>query len=269
MLAPTPTAWLATELAARYEPAADGRWVTLPELLGDDAAELRTLHQGFMAFGAPAPAAATYLAGWFGGSLAGAIGYALAVARAGFLADERGVRWHLHPGGWPDALELGEPRTVVPRWHAWADQAGVDVVDPDACVRQAVAALVVHVQPLVDRCHGLAKVGRTGLWNEVGDGLGMALAHQCQTEATPEHLAVLDEAVRLPGLPWRVRPRLSWANASFGPVHVAQKGGCCLAYTAGRNAEYCGTCSLRSPADADARQVAWHEERHRHQASAG
>lgn len=269
MLSPTPASWLATVLAAQYEPSGDGRWITLPELLGGDAAELRALHEGFIAFGAPAPAAATYLAGWFAGTLAAAIGYALAVAQAGLLADERGVRWHLDPAGWPDALELGEPRTVVPPGHAWAGQHGVDVVEPETCARQAVADLVSLVRPLIDACHRLAKVGRAGLWNEVGDGLGMALAHQWHAEATPERLAVLRDAVTLPGVPWRARPRLSWAATSFGPVHVAQKGGCCLAFTAGGTAEYCGTCSLRSPDDADARQVVWHEERHRQETAAG
>ena len=97
-------------------------------------------------------------------------------------------------------------------------------------------------------------------------------------------LAVLDAAVRVPGVPWPAKPSLRFAHSDvLGPVHVAQKGGCCLAYTVDHGADddadscddvrafrerfpvddhsprYCGVCSFRTPGDCDARRLFWLE----------
>jgi hypothetical protein len=195
--------------------------------------------------------------------LAGAVGYGLAAAGAGFLVTE--PRWHLHADGWPTRVELGRPTVLVDPGHPWAGQPGVELAGGVA-VDRTVAALVEVAAPIVEACRRLCRVGLAGLWNEVGDGLGSALAFQFDVPVTPAMVAVLEAAVRAPGSPWRAVPDLRFAEASFGTVHVVQKGGCCLAYTCtdgdgdgDGEAAYCSTCSLRDPAECDAQQVAWLE----------
>jgi hypothetical protein len=93
----------------------------------------------------------------------------------------------------------------------------------------------------------------------------------------------LAAAVRTRGAPWTNYPTLRIADAVLGSVYVAQKGGCCLAYTRppepaptpGQlgdpnrsylerfplepDRRYCTTCSLRDFADCEARQLFWLE----------
>lgn len=83
----------------------------------------------------------------------------------------------------------------------------------EAVVHRAVEALVAAVGPVVDACRGLAKVGRTGLWNEVADALGVTLVHQSLVPSTPERVAELEAALRTPGAPWRARPELGVATS--------------------------------------------------------
>lgn len=299
--APDAASWLTTHLRARFdawleEAPLDGEphVVELDGVLADDRALLRGIHDGLVADGVPPPAAATYLADWFAGIVAGAVGYGLATAGAGFLVHDTGrfggLRFHLHPAGsWPYRVDL-PARAAVTADHAWAGHGAVDVLaTSDAVVRRTVRALAEAVSPIIDACHRLARVGRAGLWNEVGDSLGAAVAHQDHVPVTPVMLAVLGAAVAVPGVPWKARPRLGFAPSPvLGQVHVAQKGGCCLAYT--RNPDtapsyddpdlgpgeraylqrfpvrpdeprYCTTCSFRDPDDSAARQVFWAERR--------
>ncbi len=279
MIAADPRRWLDTVLPGRFEAhpplGAPRRAVGVGDLLAADAAVLRELHAGLVGGGTPAPAAATYRAGWFAGATAGAVGFGLATAGAGFVVDAAGIGWTVHPGGWTETAHLGEPGILVGPSHAWAGSPDVEVVDdPDAVVARVVAALVAAVAPVVDACADLARVGRAGLWNEVGDGLGMALAFDPLLAVTPAMTEVLDRAVAAPGAPWRSRPGLRFAPSALGPVHVAQKGGCCLAYTRDdpdlpRDQRYCSTCSFRHETDVDARQVAWLEQEHARRAGGG
>jgi hypothetical protein len=298
LTAPTPGEWLAVHLdghlAARFDDGNDpdarsalgAGWCGLAELLDDDAAVIRSRHARLVANGVPARAAATYLADWDAGIVAGAVGYALATAHAGFCAERTQLRFRRHPGGWFDRVELGRPEVLVPRGHPWTGQPGVAVAEVGEVLARTVAALVEAVSPIVEACYRLARVGRTGLWNEVGDALGMALAHRRgrRVPVTPAMVAVLEHAVAVPGAPWRATPKLRFAESSLGLVHVAQKGGCCLAYTRPRTQPpdleeldedrraylerfpvvpeappYCATCSFRDTADCDARQVFWME----------
>lgn len=292
--APTPSAWLATQLAAHFDSrggALDntdgsdtGDWFGIEQLLADDGAILRGIYTRLMAEEElPGRGAATYLAGWIGGGLADAIGFALATAGAGFLAGGNGVRWHQHHTGWMDRVDLGDPRVVVPVGHEWSGQRGVDTVrDPQIVRELTVLTLVAVVTPIIDFCHSLTRVGRAGLWNEVGDALGTAVAFQ---PSIPVERAVVDflaAAVRTAGVPWRSRPTLRIAESVIGPAYVAQKGGCCLAYTrppppplnldeleahyrtylerfpqAEPERRYCSTCSLRDFTDCEARQLFW------------
>jgi hypothetical protein len=296
-----PAAWLAVHLSARYdeheEEAPDPalvRLVGLEEILADDAALLRQVHRGLTADGTPPAAAATYLADWYAGAVGSAVAYCLAVGGAGFEVDAGELRWHLHPDGWPLRVELGRPVAVlVDGAHPWAGRPEVTVLrGAGPVIERAVTSVVAAVTPIIDACHGLAKVGRAGLWNEVADGIGMALAYQLHLAVTDGMLVVLDAAVRATGVPWKATPSLRWSDSNLGRLHVAQKGGCCLAYTrdevdATDDAEvdaeraeylarfprlageprYCSTCSFRDAADCDARQVYWLERTARTRAS--
>jgi hypothetical protein len=281
---PGPEAWIAEHLAACYRDreSGSGAAVSVDDVLAQDAAVLVAAHRRLTEAGTPPQAAATYLSGWFGGALAEATGFVLATAGAGLLFDRHIVRLTLHSDGWPERVDP-PARMVVARDHPWSGRADVIVVDtPGEVVRLAVESLVAAATPLVEACKGLARVGRPGLWNEVGDRLGGAVAsHQLDVPVTPAMVRVLAAATSVPGVPWRARPRLAFASSAvLGRVHVAQKGGCCLAYTAPplttdeERAQddwrgfadvpgaprYCSTCSLRPAGDCDARQVLWLEQ---------
>lgn len=298
----SPQAWLENNLDALWAGSYDeeqglGRAdpVSLAELVANKAELLRQLHRRLVGEGIPPPAAATYLSGWFGGMLATASGFVLAAGRAGMLTDQadsaRSVTFTLHPDGWPRRVDL-PARVVVSPDHPWAGRPGV-TVSPDMAqvIQAAVASLIRTVTPLVETCHSLARVGRAGLWNEVGDSLGAAMAHQEVVAVDEEMVERLAMATSVPGAPWKARPRLAFVDSErLGRVHVAQKGGCCLAYTrqrtepppraddpdldADRRAyltrfpvdpeapRYCSTCCFRTPADCDARQVFWKELKH-------
>lgn len=294
--APDPQAWLDTHLRARFDDReeeaeldAPGQVVTAAELVDDDAALLRAAHARLVADGTPAPAAATHLADWCAGAVAGAVGYALATTGAGFLLSDStdAVAFHLHPHGRPYRVELPS-HCVVLADHPWAGRGGTEIA---ACrselLARTVDGLITAVRPIIKACHRTARVGAAGLWNEVADSLGKAVAFQHLVRPTPAMLAILEAAVAVEGVPWKARPRLGFAPSdTLGEVHVAHKGGCCLAYTAPAEdvpsaddpaltpyhrayltrfpvdpdqPRYCSTCSFRDPADTTARQVFWHE----------
>ena len=293
----SPAEWLERHLGAKYERDRHGaeagpgagapeRWFTRADLVADDARVLRATFAGLVADDLPAPAAATFVASYVGGLLADAVGYCLAGMEAGLVVAATGVRWRRHPDGWFDRIDLAGTRFVVAADHPWADRDDVDVVADDRRrLVVTVESLVDAVAPIIDACNGLAKVGRAGLWNEVGDGLGMALVDQEALPVREEIVALLCDAVHAPGARWKARPTLRIAEASFGPTVVGQKGGCCLAYTRQRadveetpadesdldrayrqrfpdvpgEPRYCTTCSLRDPADCEARQIFWME----------
>jgi hypothetical protein len=269
----TPTAWLAERLPRRFDDFASdpdvGPWYSVHDLLVDDAAQLRISHTRIVAGHTTSAAAATYLAGWLGGSLAGAIGHALATVDAGFVVDDT-VRWHQHPDGWIDRVVLGQPGVLVTEDHPWCDQPGVTVVDPDAISHVVVERLVEVLTPVIDICRDLGHTGRAGLWNEVADGLGLSVAHHLDIPARADVIETLVRAVRTPGVPWRATPTLRIVDSAGGPVYIGQKGGCCLAYTcadqdhADDEPRYCTTCKFRDSADSEQRQLFWIE---RHTAS--
>lgn len=255
-------------------------------MLAGDAAMLWDLHARIStSHRVPARTAVTYMAGWIGGVLADAVGFALGTSGAGFLVRPPQIRWRQHLDGWMDRVELGQATVVVPPDHPWAGQAAVEVVSGSQEVGLlAVRALVDLLDPFIQACHGLARVNRAGLWNEVADGLGMALALQARLPAHPDALGRLATALRCAEAPWTRCPRLRLVGSRLGTVHVAQKGGCCLAFTrpadavpalealddAGRayrqrfplddpGKRYCSTCRFRDPADCEARQLYWLE----------
>ena len=113
------------------------RWFALDQLLDGNGAILRNIHERLMAEEElSARAAATYLAGWIGGALADAIGFALATSGTGFLMTARSARWHQHPGGWRDRVDLGDPRVVIAVGHEWSGHTDVDTVGDPELVRE-------------------------------------------------------------------------------------------------------------------------------------
>lgn len=292
----SPAAFLATHLEVRQgrydaaEPGAppSGRWVDRDQLLADGAAAMVAAHARLADAGTPPRVAVRYLAGWLGGSLAEAVGYVLAMTGAGVVAD-RSVRWRLLPGGWPDRTELGGCRVVVPPGHAWAGSEGVEVVsDEDEVAARVVAGLVDTLDPLVGAWRLLAPVGSVNLWAEVADGLGAATAATVGVPRPAATVDALERVLAVPGAPWRRAPRLWCAPSGDGPVVVAQKGGCCLAYTvpvpqdepvwepadddespaaayarrfpmSAAEPRYCSSCRFRDAADVEDRLVCWAE----------
>lgn len=283
---PTPTAWLTHRLPHRFDeygsdPTA-GPWYQRADILADDAALLRSWHQRLVSDEHTAPAAAaTYLAEWMGGTLAGAIGHALATTDAGFVVDDT-VRWHQHPDGWIDCVDLGQPHTLVTAKHPWHAVPGTERVDSDELLSLTVEALITLLDPIIEACRHLAPTGRAGLWNEIADGLGLAVAH---TEGLPVRTDIVDllaRAVRTEPTPWRATPTLRIIDTATGPAYIGQKGGCCLAYTCPKREatdsedrrvfldrfpeqpdepRYCTTCKFRDPTDSEERQRFWIERK--------
>jgi hypothetical protein len=285
--APTPAAFVATHLERRQAKAdvgegVEGQWLSLGELLADDARALRDVQERLVGAGTPPKAAANCLAGWFGGLLAGAVGYTHATTGAGLLTDAT-VRWRLHPGGWPDRVDVSRVAVAVPPDHPWAGLPGVGLADLDDVRRGAVDALVATLTPVVEVARSLATVGRASLWAEVADGLGTATAGSPELDTCASTIAPLEALLRIPGVPWRATPRLWCASSDCGVLVVGQKGGCCLAYLnvgldeadVAPDSDYgiflsrfphaagepgsCSTCRFRTPEEVEARQVFWAE----------
>ncbi len=282
------------ELTAPPEPGADGpvRSFSLADLLTRDAAVLRDGHRRLLDKQVTPQAAATYLAGWFGGGVARLVGLGLASAGAGLLLDDADLVFDVVEDGWPEQIRPGSMRAFVAPDHSWAGSPGAEVVDAADVLPRTMAALVELVTPILDACRVLARVSRTGLWDEVADGVVGELASADGLKVTPAAEELVLAAVELPGMPWKARPRLVWAeSAVLGRMLVAQKGGCCLAFTNKREPlaeselappqlayrqrfgldragkRYCSTCCFRDLDDVVERRVAWAELRHLHDAS--
>lgn len=287
----TPRAWLDVDLQALIgendddEPAPPTRALRRTDLLADDAAELKAAHVQLGSEGTTPQAAATYLAGWYPGGVGRLLGTTLGTARAGLVLTPENVTFNVVEEGWPATITVGEVTVLVPPGHPWSGQPGVETVDETEMLVRTVGAAIEFSAPLVEACKGLAKVKRSSLWDELADGLACALGYKPRP-IDPAAIDLLTRAIELPGTPWKGRPRLAHAeSAVLGPVHVTQKGGCCLAFTCHGEDEdaeaelserdqawkerfppekksYCGTCKFRDPEDSYARQVFWLEQEH-------
>ncbi|MGF1662416.1 MAG: hypothetical protein ACFCVG_08075 [Kineosporiaceae bacterium] len=267
--------------------AAPATWVLPRDLLARDGAALRAIHARLAGQGSATPAAAAkWTLSWTAGAVAEAVGFVLATTGAGLLVDTGEVRLRMATGGWADLVRPVDARLVVPVGHPWEGAGGVTTVRGDADVDEAtLRSLVAVVEPFVEAARHLARVGRRALWSEVADSLGGAVAFDPQVpvaEATSDRLA---RALRPPAAPWARRPRLGVSPSAVGPFYVMQRAGCCLAYQCDQETAddealdddvrayrerfpvspgepaYCSTCSLRDPADCDARRLFWVERR--------
>lgn len=124
-----------------------------------------------------------------------------------------------------------------------------------------MAAVADTARPLVAGCRVLARVGSAGLWNEVGDGFALGVAHQLRLAGDGQVASLLGRATAVAGMPWRAQPEVRVVASAHGPVFVVRKGGCCLAHTA-PSGEYCGTCSLRDWSSCCSHQLAWLRQQH-------
>ena len=270
--APTPHDWLATHRPVDEQPG--HAWLTGPDLL---TTGLRAAHARLCADAVPPVPAAKWVVSWYAGGLAETVGFMLALADAAPLADLGRTRWRLHPDGWPELVDPGQVPVVVPAGHPWAGRPDTHTVpDPRAVAVAAVRALVAAAGEVVEVGRTLARVGRTALWAEVADGLGLPLLHQPELPADPAAVDRLRTALALPGVPWRKRPDLR----VDGGLYLGRKGGCCLNYQCPPDPEpdpatlderdraygerfppdeprYCSTCSLRDLADCEERQRFW------------
>ena len=312
--AATPDDWIETHLAQHYRQhhADDGGpprpWVTIADVLADDAGQLRRTHTRLCADDETTPnAAAKWVTSWYPGMVADAVGFTLAAAAAGLLLDSARLRLRLHPDGWVDQVDpLGSaapvgstgsagsylaprstvdagPTVAVAAGHPWAGLPGVLVVaDEHEVARLAVKALTVAVEPLVEGCRTLARVGRTSLWAEVADGFGLPLLMQPELPVDPAAVRRLQSGLRAEGALWRRRPDLRVDHNGRNADYLGRKGGCCLAYQCTDNSaidldsldpqsrafeerfptgpgepRFCSTCSLRELGDCEDRQLFW------------
>ena len=290
LAAATPDDWITTHLARYYqqhhsnsEGPSTASWVTIREVLADDAAHLRRVHAGLLADeSVTANAAAKWVTSWYPGVLAGAVGFTLAMASAGLLVDGSTVRLRLHPDGWIDQVDPVGAVVVVAAGHPWAGLKDVRVVpDEDQVARLAAIALANAAEPLVQACRSLARVGRTSLWAEVADGFGLPMLMQPDAPVDRGAVRRLQWGLRAEGAPWRRVPDLRIAENGCHSDYLGRKAGCCLAYqcpaedidpqslddrsrafeerfpTLPNEPRYCSTCSLRELSDCEARQASW------------
>lgn len=290
----TPGEWLRTTLPAlmtfdegeeaELDAASQAR--SYADLLADDGAVLKACHAALMADDVTPQAAATYLAGYFPAAPGRVLGIALAAARAGLVITPEAFTWHVHPEGWAERTDVGDVLVLVTPGHPWAGQPGTETVDEDTMIARSVESLLDFGRPLVDACKPLAKVKKSSLWDEVADSIATSMGYRPRPLA-PAAMDLLTKAVSLPDMPWKAEPRVgNVVSEVLGPVHVAQKGGCCLAFTCkdeeaedpdkeldeeerafkerfpGPDKGYCTTCKFRDPQDSDARQVFWIEQQH-------
>ncbi|MBL8927547.1 MAG: hypothetical protein JNM77_15140 [Pseudonocardia sp.] len=269
LYAPTPRDWLATH--GSVDLGGDGRWLSGPELVADG---LRAAHARLCAEDVPSVPAAKWVVAWYAGGLAETVGFMLALADAAPLVDLGRTRWRQHPDGWPELVDPGPVPVVVPVGHPWAGRPDTFTAPDVAAV--AVRALVAAAGEVVEVGRMLARVGRTALWAEVADGLGLPLLHRPELPVDQVAVERLRAALALPGVPWRKRPDLR----ADGGLYLGRKGGCCLSYQCPPDPEpdpatlderdrayrerfppepraYCSTCSLRDLADCEERQRFW------------
>lgn len=294
--AETPQGWLATHLdpLLRKHDApgfveSTRVWRSRADVLADDAAVLRAEHARVMAEdGAPAVAAAKWVTDWYAGRLASAVGYLYAYGSATAVVDPDRVRFGLHPDGWVQLVDLGDPLIVVLADHPWAGYDGVRVAADDAeLARLLIDSVRTLGEPIVEAARGLAKVGRNALWAEVADALGMSIVHDLDSPVDGTLAARIVAALRSPAAPWRTHPEVWLIEHRGVPTYVGRKGGCCLAYqcapptattasevpsdareqawlarfpTVAGEPDYCSTCSLRDVDGCVERQLFWRDQ---------
>jgi hypothetical protein len=252
--------------------------------LSDDDAALRQLHALTRdRFGAPADTAATFLTIWTIGAVANAIGATWALADAGPIVDPATLQFVTGDDAPIAGVRLGHVEILVDEHHPWAGASDVKVVaDRNERCTRVVTGLVDIAEPFVDAMHRCARVGRPGLWNQIGDGLVDWLAHRTQPPGTDPATAAVGELATNPARRWKTTATAWTITTPTGPAFAVQKGGCCLEYRYATAADFtgdngaafladfpiqpneritCSTCCLRDRNDAEERQRFWIDRR--------
>lgn len=283
----SPDTWWRAELPAAVPAVVTDVREAAPrvdDLVAGDAAVLRQLHASTCErFGAPADTAATFLVIWTMGAVANAVGATWALADAGLVVDPTTLRFVPGDDVPVAGVHLGDVTAIVDATHPWAGAPRVEVV-PDRAERRdrVMAALVAASDPLVEAVHRIVRVGRAGLWNQVGDGLVDWLAYRTSPPVTDAITGAARELATAPARRWKATAAAWTMAAASGRAFAVQKGGCCLEYRFATADDYsgedgaafvdafpvrpgeritCGTCSLRDRHDAEARQRFWIDRR--------
>ncbi len=282
----TPADWFDRDL-----PAAVPAIITLKDdahrirdVIDHDDALLRQMHTLTRErFGAPADTAATFLMIWTMGAVANAVGATWALSGAGLIVDPATLQFVAGDDVPIAGVRLGTVEILVDANHPWVGAPGVEVVaDHNHRATRTVGGLVATAEPFVDAVHRCARVGRPGLWNQIGDGLVDWLAYRTQPPVTDLITEAVGELAANPARRWKTTPTSWTITTPTGPAFAVQKGGCCLEYRYATAADFtsdngaafladfpiqpderitCSTCCLRDRNDAEERQRFWIDRR--------
>lgn len=247
------------------EPSDDG-WVGLDEVL-DDGAILDSWYAGVLAGPARghADVAGSFLAAWLSSVIGGPVAAAVLGQHGAWSSDPAALSVHRHPEGWFDGFAVARSIVLVLPDDPDAAHPGTEVVATVASLRARVADDLV---PLLERIfagiRARAPFGLRGMWGSLADHVGaiaVALArrsgggHEQQWAAAAALLdAMAERASRVVA-----RPALRLVDWSGGVAPLSVRGTCCLWYKTNPRGpdrggeDFCTTCPLRHPGDADRR----------------
>jgi hypothetical protein len=254
----TPVAGLPTE----------PRWTSLGALL-DDTGLLRSWFDGLAGESHGAPdVAASYLAGWLGGTLLDPLGWAVGTERRAWPLEPASLWIHRHGDGWFDGFAVGARQVrMLPDDPDAGHPDAVVVADVDALRAGVAGEAVAVLGPLFAAVRSFAPYGVRGMWGAVADSLGSSAAIAALRAGRPARPA-FDEAMRIvdglvaAGAGRITRPTPEQVRWARGMTTVVHKGTCCLWYkttdeSAPIGERYCLSCPLQPGADQHERWVTW------------
>lgn len=206
-----------------YPPASTARygdgWYTLRQLHADGGVMAAQMRAFVASSGCPAETAAAHMAGWVTGSFIRLLVFAYREERRLPLLTMDGTALRADPGGWFNALAVGESAVAVLPGDPLAGAPGVEVT---SSLESRLAETILTLSaPVVDTLRTVSRLGRRTAWALVADAVMTAFAGELPPG--PAHRAVT-EAARLLGTAGPLAVRRRW----IGPVPLA--AACCLAY---------------------------------------
>ena len=212
--------------------------------------------------------AGSYLAGWLGSLLVGAVATQLVGERRAWRIAPRSLAVRRHEGGWFDAIAVAPQPLLVLPGDPLAAHSDVEVVADEAALRDRVADdLVALLTPVFAHVRSHAPFGLGGMWGTIADAvadqtvqyLAAVGADAAAVEAAWPRVVALTDALgaRAPRL--RARPSLVRIGWSGGVAHRTVRGTCCLYHKiSGCDLEptgeaFCVNCPKRDAADRERR----------------
>ncbi|MEV0648527.1 ferric iron reductase [Phytomonospora sp. NPDC050363] len=238
--APALAARLASEVsfpAVLTSPDGEGDWVSLRELIGGEAMRGQFARQSARA-DSPAEVQVTHVVGWLAAAVIAPMVAARRTAGVVPLLDPDDTFVRCDPGGWFNAIAIGEPVTV--------DGGDLD------------AALVIHLTelftPVVAYALPHSRLGRRTVWAMVADRLVQALFPEDPADPGARAARELLESMLAGRGPLEQRRRwtsvrLAGDREALSPVSAA----CCLAYKT--DGEFCARVCPKSSEDARAAEI--------------